>query len=409
MVLMSAISPGATRRDVQIIGLVSFAHGLSHFMQLALPTVFLAIRRDWDISFTALGLAATVFYVVSGVSQTIAGFAVDRVGARTVLFAGLGLLSAGVGLMGLAPNLEIILVCSAIAGVGNSMFHPADFGVLNATVAPRRLGPAFSAHGIAGNIGWALAPPVLTAFSLWFGGWRGALIGAAGIGFCALALLAAKRDLLVPAPQASEARERAGPAGAGTAGAGVLLSKPILMCFVFFLLLAAGLIGIQTFGIATLNQLYHLSAELSALTLTSFLIATGAGVLCGGILAARTTQHARVAAAGMASAAALIALVATGVLPHWAVLCALAAAGFCSGITNPSRDLLIRAAAPKGSTGKVYGFVYSGLDAGSAMAPALFGSLLDHGQGGTLLFVVSGLWLLTIASILTLGAARRPP
>ena len=403
---MTAIPLSAGRRDVQVISLVSFVHGLSHFMQLALPTVFLAIRAEWGISFTALGLAATVFYVVSGVSQTIAGFAVDRFGARSVLFVGVALLSAGIGLMGLAPNLEAILVCSAIAGVGNSMFHPADFGVLNATVTPRRLGPAYSAHGIAGNIGWALAPPVLTAFSLWFGGWRGALLGAAGIGFCALALLVARRELLVPAPQAPGARESAKTAAAGPAGAAVLLSAPILMCFVFFLLLAAGLIGIQTFGIPTLNQIYHLSADLSALTLTSFLLATGAGVLCGGLLAARTSRHARVAATGMTAAAALIAVVATGALPHWAVLCALAAAGFCSGLTNPSRDLLIRAATPKGSTGKVYGFVYSGLDAGSALAPALFGALLDHGQGALLLLAVSGLWLLTLASIRTLGTAR---
>jgi MFS family permease len=137
-----------------------------------MPAVFLAIRRDWDISFTSLGMAATVFYVTSGICQTLAGFAVDRFGARRMLYMGLGFFSGAVALMAIAPNFAVLLACMVLAGIGNSMFHPADYGILNASVTPKRLGPAFSVHGITGNIGWALAPPLMTAFSLWFGGWR---------------------------------------------------------------------------------------------------------------------------------------------------------------------------------------------------------------------------------------------
>lgn len=383
------------QRDVQIISLVGVVHGLSHFLQLALPSVFLAIRREWDISFTVLGMSATVFYVVSGVSQTLAGFAVDRFGAVPVLVTGTALMSAAVGLMGLAPNVEVLILCAAITGLGNSMFHPADFAILNASVTPTRLGPAFSAHGITGNIGWALAPPVLTAFSGWFGGWRGALLGAAVIGFGLLALLCAQRRRLAPTHTAPVAAA----SGGARAAVAVLLSLPILMCFVFFVLFAAGLIGIQTFGIPTLNQTYHLSGELAAMTLTVFLLAGGGGVLCGGVIATRTSRHEHVAATGIAIAAACVALVALLPLPGWAIVVALAAAGFASGVTNPSRDLLVRQAAPPGSTGKVYGFVYSGLDAGSAVAPLLFGWLLDHGHGAGIVLAVATLWLATIATI----------
>ena len=397
---MSSVVLDSGRRDAAVISLVGLVHGLSHFLQLAMPTMFLAIRRDLDVSFAALGLAATVFYVVSGLCQTIAGFAVDRYGARPMMFAGVTLLAGAVGLMGLAPNMEALLVCAAIGGVGNSMFHPADFGILNSAVSVRRLGPAFSVHGISGNIGWALAPPVMTAFSLWFGGWRPALIGAGVIGLLILALAWFQRDLLAPASGAKDPV----PVAEGS-GAAVLLAPRILLCFTFFLLLAAGLIGIQTFGMPILTQLHHLTPEVAAITLTSFLLAGGAGVLCGGFLVARTTHHEHVAAGGMAIAAAFIALAAGAQLPPWAILVALGGAGFFSGLTNPSRDFLVRAAAPPGSTGKVYGFVYSGLDAGSAIVPSIFGWMLDHGRGSGVIYAIAGLWLATIAIIYAMKSA----
>jgi MFS family permease len=393
---VEASSTAEMRRDVSVMAIIGVAHACSHFLQLAMPAVFLAIRRDWDISFTSLGMAATVFYVTSGICQTLAGFAVDRFGARRMLYLGLGFFSGAVALMAIAPNFAVLLACMVLAGIGNSMFHPADYGILNASVTPKRLGPAFSVHGITGNIGWALAPPLMTAFSLWFGGWRGALFGAAVLGFAILVLVHLRRDLFEPLP---ETNAPANPSTARAGSSAVLLSLPILMCFMFFLLLAAGLIGIQTFGIPTLNQSMHLSQELAAIALTTFLVASGAGVLAGGVVAAHTARHEHVAAAGMAAAAAfLVATTVPGLAP-WGILFCLSAAGFFSGLTNPSRDLIVRAAAPKGSTGKVYGFVYSGLDAGSALAPLAFGYLLDHGQGAGVFYGASIAWLVTIGTI----------
>lgn len=391
-----------TRRDVSVMGLVGLAHALSHFLQLALPSVFLAIRADWGVPFAALGLATTAFYVVSGLCQTAAGFAVDRYGAPRMLFAGLGLFALGVGAMGLSPNFGVLVACAIVAGIGNSMFHPADYGILNASVTPKRLGPAFSVHGVSGNLGWALAPAAMAAFSLWFGGWRGALLAAAVVALAVLALVVARRDLFAALP--AEVGARAAQAAGSPA---VLLSMPIQMCFLFFLLLAAGLIGVQNFGIPTLNQIHRFSPEAAAVALTTFLLASGTGVLCGGVVAARATRHEHVAAAGMAAAAGFVALVALAGLPAWAVLACLAAAGFSTGLTNPSRDLIVRAAAPPGSTGKVYGFVYSGLDAGSALAPILFGMLLDRGAGAGVILAIAALWLTSIATIYLMASASR--
>lgn len=399
---MSVAVAAARRRDVEIISLVGIIHGLSHFLQLALPSVFLAIRAEWGISFTVLGVSATVFYVVSGMSQTVAGFVVDRFGPLPVLVGGTALMSGAVALMGLAPNVEVLIACAALGGLGNAVFHPADFAILNATVTPSRLGPAFSAHGLTGNIGWALAPPVVTAFSGWFGGWRGALVAAGLLGFALLALLVAQRHRLRPRAQTAAP---AGPQGARAALA-VLTSLPILMCFAFFVLFAAGLIGIQTFGIPTLNQTYHLSAELAAITLTAFLLAGGAGVLLGGVVATRTREHEHVAAGGITAAAILVALIVAVDLPGWAIVALLAAAGFASGITNPSRDLLVRQAAPPGATGRVYGFVYSGLDAGSAIAPLVFGALLDLQRGSLIVLAVAGLWIATVPTIYAMRRRR---
>lgn len=383
----------ARARDTRVIGLVSLAHGFSHFYQLAFPVLFLMIRDEWQMSFADLGVVVTVFYVTSGLMQTAAGFLVDRIGAAGVLKCGLGLIAGGILLMGFAPNHAALLVCAVIAAVGNSVFHPADFGILNSAVAPKRLGPAFSAHGIAGNLGWAAAPATMTLLAAWFG-WRGALITA---GLCGLAVLVLLQVYGADLSRNIE-KESGAPVPAASASS-VLFTAPILSCFVFFSLLAAGIIGIQSFGLAVLGTTLGMTPHWAATTLTAFMLGGAAGILFGGALATRTARHGAVAGAGMLAAAILMALAASGGLPHASVIAALTAAGFLSGLTFPSRDLLVRSVCTRGNTGKVYGFVYSGLDAGSSVAPFLFGWLLDHQMGRGVFYFVSAAWLCTLITI----------
>lgn len=387
-------------RDARVIGSIGVAHGVSHFYQLALAPLFPAIITDLDVSYTALGFAITLMYAVSGVCQPLAGFVVDRFGGQRVLVAGLVLGGVGAALAGLAPNYPMLLVAVVVSALGNSVYHPADFAILNHSVSDRRIGRAFSVHGVFGTLGYALAPAVAAPLALALG-WRGAMIAMGCVGLAVAVVIVMERDLLKSEPAPHE--ETGGPPAAFSAGA--LFQLPVLLCFAFFVLLAMAQIGQQTFLVATLGSLYGIAMEHGQLVLTTLLLGGAAGVLFGGVLADRTTRHDFVATTGLLLAAAAALLLATGAVPPALLVAVLGISGFCMGTTNPSRDMLIRAVTPKGSAGRVYGFVYSGLDVGSAATPVLFGWLLDHGHPQAI-FVAIGC-VLIVAMVTVMGVGRE--
>lgn len=386
------------RRDARVIGLVALAHGLSHFFQIATAVLFPLIKGDLGVSYTALGATVGLYYTVSGVCQTLAGFAVDRFGARRVLLAGLSLAVAGAALAGSAQNFPMLLAAAAVGGMGNSVFHPVDFSILNAQVTRRRLGYAFSWHGIAGYFGFAAAPAYAVAMATAFD-WRVALLGAAVLGAVVAGLLAMQGGTLEAAAPRTPHDD---------SGARSLLQPPVLMCFGYFAMLGVAFVGVQTFGIAAMVAQYGAPVALASAALTANLIAAAAGVFCGGFVAVRYGRHDLVAAAGMALSAAFVFMLATGGLPAAALPLLLGAAGFASGVVNPSRDLIVRAAAPAGATGKVYGFVYSGLDVGAIASPVLFGWLLDHGLPAAVFYAVVAVLVLSIVTVLRLPGTRAP-
>ncbi|MGH8739064.1 MAG: MFS transporter [Burkholderiales bacterium] len=391
------------RQDAKVIGLIASAHSLSHFYQLVIPVLFPLIKADLGVSYAELGAVSALFYVVSGVCQTLAGFAVDRFGARRVLIGGLALCSGGILIAGLAHAYPVLLAAAVVAGVGNSVFHPADFAILNARVDSARLGYAFSFHGIGGNLGWALAPMFSIGISAVYG-WHAALLAAASLGIVMIGVLLTQRETI-----AVELRRPA--SGAPTPGLAadvrVLRAAPVLMCFFFFFLLSVALTGIQTFGVSSLAALYRIPMALASTGLTAFLLGGAAGILTGGWVATRTSRHDLVAASGMLAAGLLMLSLALGALTPALLAPVLALAGFCAGITNPSRDLLVRGATPRGSTGKVYGFVYSGLDLGSMVTPVFYGWLLDRHLAQGVFFAVFIALMLTIATVLRLPGQAR--
>jgi FSR family fosmidomycin resistance protein-like MFS transporter len=387
------------RQDVKVIGLVALAHGLSHFYQIATAVLFPLIKDELGVSYAALGATVGLYYIVSGVCQTLAGFAVDRFGARRVLFAGLALAVAGALLAGLARNYAMLVLAAVVGGLGNSVFHPVDFSILNARVDRRRLGYAFSWHGIAGYLGYAVAPAYGIAMAGAFG-WRGALLGAAAIGAVVVVLLAANRESLQAAPV--RARE-------GAPALQALLQLPVLMVFGYFVMLGVAFIAIQTFGIATMMSLYGADAALASAALTAYLLGGATGIFCGGFVAVRATRHDLVAVAGMATSASLFFVLASAWLPAAVLPLVLGVAGFSGGITNPSRDLIVRGATPAGATGKVYGFVYSGLDVGSMVTPVLFGWLLDRGEPSAVFYAVVVVLVLSILTVLRLPERKPQP
>lgn len=396
-----AAAAGSFGRDARVIGFIGVAHGISHFYQLVLPPLFPAIKDELSISYTALGFAVSLLYAVSGICQTAAGFVVDRFGAHRVLVAGLALCGVGAIMAGLAQSYPMLLVAVVIAALGNSVFHPADFSILNGSVSAGRIGRAYSMHGLLGNLGWVAAPATIFPLSLVIG-WRGALMTVGLVGIVAAIVIATQYQVL--RDDRSAARSGAGAAEpVSPTPVGVLFSTPVLLCFAYFAFLAMALIGLQSFLVSTLEALYAIPVEAAQIALTAFLVGSSAGVLAGGFLADWTTRHDMVAGTGLAIGSAIALLLALGLTPVALLAVFLAFTGFAMGATNPSRDMLIRAATPKGSSGRVYGFVYSGLDLGSSLTPVAFGWLLDHNQPSLVFYAVAAVLALAILTVAGVG------
>jgi len=389
------------RHDVKVIGLIGFGHGLSHFFQLVLPSMFPLLRAEFDVSFAALGALAGAFYFASGATQFAAGFAVDRVGARPVLLGGLGLLAGGTLLAGFAPSIAWLYPIAALMGIGNGVFHPSDFAILNANVAPQRLGHAYSTHGIGGNLGYAVAPIVVYGAGAALG-WRPALAIFGLVGLAALALLASQRAVLT-SHKAQDAHTHT-----LRGSAHLFLQPAILLCFGYFVFQTIAGTGLQTQGTTALHVTFDIPLALAASAISAYLLGSTGGILAGGFLAARTEHHDRVAAAGLAAGALLLASIGTGATPSALLLPVFALTGFAMGATAPSRDLIVRNATPRGAAGRVYGFVYMGLDVGATIAPIWFGAMLDHGLGRGMFFAAAAMLLVAIRTVTRIRRARTP-
>ncbi len=362
------------RDDIRVTALVGIAHAFSHFLQLIITPLLSLIKDEFDLSFAALGAMMTVTYAISGLMQFPAGMAVDRFGGRAVLVFGLTAMGLGTLMIALAPSYAWMIVASAVIGIGNSTFHPADMALLNAKVTPSRLGYAFSIHSVAGSTGWILAPMFAAAIAAPFG-WRIAM-GAGGLlVLLFVGYLAMQRSLAHDAPASVTI---AGSTRASPPLAGLLLAPAILLCFAFFFFNSIAYSSYTSFGPTALMALYDLPMVAASGVLTAFFVGVTLGTLAGGAAAARTREHGAVTAAGCAFAALFSAVIAWAVLPAALITACAALVGFGLGSTAPSRDILVREAAPPNARGKVYGFVYSGLDVGAALAPLALGWFLDH-------------------------------
>jgi MFS family permease len=399
---MTVAAVPSFRRDAQVISLIGIAHGASHFFQLVLPSLFPWLKAAFNVSYAELGLVMTAFYVVSGFGQALAGFVVDRLGARIVLCSGLAILALAGLLLWQAQSYAMLVAAAMLAGLGNSVFHPADLTLLNKRVSAPRLGHAFSVHGISGNIGWAVAPVFMTTIAGLFG-WRMALLAAAFVPFAVFLLLAAQRDLL----GADEARTAAASSKAADEPRAHILDfmrvPAVWMCFVFFLITAFALGGIQSFSAPSLRAIYGMSLAWATTCFTVYMLASAAGMIFGGFLTTRTTHHERTIALAFTGAGLMALLTAAGIVPSMMVVVLMGAIGFGSGVAGPSRDLLIRAAAPKNATGRVYGIVYSGLDTGSAIAPALFGALMDADRPAWVFICIGAFQMMAILTAVGIG------
>ena len=392
--------------DLEVITLIGIAHGISHFFHLLLPALFPWLMDEFALSFTRIGVTMSVFFTVSAFGQAGAGFLVDRFGALRVLFAGVTCFLLAALCLSLVAGYPGLLVVAVLAGLGNSVFHPADFTVLNRRVTSARLGHAFSMHGLSGNLGWALAPLLLTAVAS-AAGWRAAALVAAGLALLTLFLLGWRRLTLAdPSTGASRGMATSGE----QAPFAFLRSSAVWWCFAFFLLITTAFGAIQNFATPILQRLHGLPLAAAAASLSAYLAGGAAGILVGGFLAQKGA-HDRLIAAALTVAALLAIGLATMVLPFWLVPTLMTGIGFCTGLAGPSRDLLVRRAATsrfgQAAYGRVYGFVYSGLDTGLALAPLVFGGLMDRERFADVLIGIAILQSLAILTAMRVGDVTR--
>ena len=369
-------SAPALRKDASLIGLVGMAHMTSHFSQLLLAPLFPWLKAEFGVSYAELGLLMSIFFVVSCAVQALSGFVVDRFGPRPILFAGVSLLGLAAFGYASSQSYAMLAVFSVLAGVGNGVFHPVDYTLLNRKVHPSRLGHAFSVHGITGSLGWALAPAMLVPITL-ASSWRVALVCAGLLAFAVLAMLWFNREQLTldlaPAKAAAGAAD-----GAASEGRLDFLKIPaVWMCFGFFFFNAVALSGVQAFAPEAARVLHNVPVPLAAMCLTIYMLCSAGGMVAGGFLASDPARCERVIGVGYGMAALVALSIGFADITPLAVLVLFGVMGFGAGIAGPSRDLIVKRASPPNATGRVYGVVYSGLDIGQAVAPLLFGSLMD--------------------------------
>ena len=405
---MTSRQPEA-RRDAEVIGLVGLAHGTSHFFQLLLPPLFPWLMADFSLSYTRVGLLMTTFFVISGIGQALAGFVVDRVGAFRVLLFGVASLGIAALVLSIANSYPMLLLTAALAGCGNSIFHPADFTILNHRVGQPRLGHAFSMHGLGGNLGWAAAPVFMAGLASVVG-WHTAGLAASLVAATVLTILWLRRRVLMdPEDEGAIARAHA-QSTAPTRQFAFLSSGAVWLSFAFFLVTTMAFGILQNYGPAILSHVYGVSLVLANGGLTAYLLGSGGGMIIGGFLAERGD---RLVAAALGFAALMSAVLAGGAMPQLALWPLMAAMGFGVGVAGPGRDLLVRRAATsrfgRSSFGRVYGFVYSGLDTGQALSPVLFGPLLDAGHFRQALFAVAALQASGLFFALHVGSRVQAP
>ena len=395
------------REDAAVMGLVGLAHMVSHFSQLILPPLFPWLKDAFHVGFAELGVLLTIFFVVSCSVQALSGFVVDRFGPRPILFGGISLLAVAAFGFSISTSYAMLAAFAALAGVGNGVFHPVDYTLLNRKIHSTRLGHAFSVHGITGSLGWALAPAMMVPITLAFS-WRVALASAGVLALVVLVVLwFNRRHLTLEMTSAASPATKAAAERRGSESFGFLAIPAVWMCFGFFFLYAVVISGVQAFAPEAARQIHDVPTRWAAMCLTFYMVAAAGGMVLGGFLASDPSRCEKIVGAGFGIAAVLALTIGFAPLAPMAVPVLFALMGAAAGVAGPSRDLIVKRAAPPGATGRVYGVVYSGLDIGQAAAPLVFGTLMDLHRFTDVWLGIAIVQALLITTAFNVHRARR--
>ena len=385
----------STRHDTRVLSLIGSGHFLSHFYQLSLPPLLLVWRDAFGASYAALGIVITLFALSTGITQIPVGILVDRIGARIILVLGLILEACAIAAMGFASSLNELYLLAVIAGIGNSVFHPADYAILNSSINSGRMGKAFSLHTFAGHLGGALAPATII-FLVALYDWRTAVMitGITGV-VCAL-IIYSQGGVLRDEHSASKKTKANIGSEKKISTVQLMLSKRMILFFMFFMLASLTSNGVSSFSVIANVKIHEITLISASAALTAYLVASTSGILIGGVIADKAKEHHIIALISFLGSAAVFALFALLKLPEIMVIFLFAIAGLLQGILRPARDMMVRAVAPKGSIGRIFGYVSTGIALGSGLAPVFFGWIIDQNET---------IWIFWLLSAFTVGGA----
>ena len=398
--------------DVLVIGLISLAHGSSHFFHLVLPPMFPWLKDAFSLSYAELGLLMSVFFVVSCIAQATSGFLVDRIGARPVLFSGISLLILAAMVYSQSNGYAILLMGAVIAGCGNGIFHPVDYTLINHKVSPPNLPYAYSMHGVTGYLGWAAAPAFMVAIAK-FSDWRIAFLSAALLEACILAVLWVNRSYLLDNvnerhDDTHASNQAANPGVVQESAFAFLKLTAVWLCWIFFFFSMASTSSLQSFAPSALFSIYQVPLDVGSYYITLLALGSAGGVLFGGYLAAKLKAPERIVISCLSVTIVMCLLLGTGFIPVGLIPILFFGLGFGYGVVAPSRDLLVKTVTPKGVAGRVYGIVYSGIDLGAAVGPFIFGFFMYAGLPNALFLGIVAFQLMIIPTVFKVSAGIAP-
>jgi MFS family permease len=402
--VLAAPQQAKTDASLRTLAAISTAHWVSHFYLFVLPMLFPFLKEQLGVGYIELGFALTVFAVVSGLTQAPIGYLADHIGARKILLVGLTLGGFALIMLGLHLSYAWLIASAVLLGLANSVYHPANYAILSAHMDEARMGRAFSIHTFAGFLGGAVAPAIVATLVATTGGY-GALIVAGAVGPLVALLLVA-----VGIPDASAADRKIDGERAPSQN---IITPTLIVLTMFFMLLCLSNAGIGNFGVVALMSGYGVSFSSANIALTAFLGFSAIGVLAGGFLADRTQRHGHVAAACFAINAAIVLVIATVALPPLLLTAAMGTAGFLGGVIAPSRDMLVRNAAPLGTAGRAFGIVSTGFNLGGIVSPLLFGWIMDQNSphwvfGASVVFMILTVLLALVTDRNPQGNSEAP-
>ncbi len=382
-------------QSVRILALISTGHALSNFYVLCIPALIPFLKLEFGVSYTFLGLLLTVRAITTGFLQIPMGFMVDKLGGKKMLLAGLFTLSASFTLFAFIPNFWWGMPLMVLFGIGIATMRPSNYTILNASISPSWIGRAFGINMFAAHSGRAIAPPLIVSIAV-FWDWRVAMFTAGIMGFVVATALTTQwrfvRDDIVRPKKThdlsffQEIR--------------TLASGSLFLFFIFFIFNALTTHGIHSFTVAALVELRAAPLTVASSALTVFLIASALGVLAGGFLVDKTPRHTLVAVLVMLSSGTLFILIGAVDMSIVLIIIAMSVAGILQGVLRPARDMLMRAVIPGESFGKAIGMVATGAAIGGALAPVIFGWILDTGHASWLFYVLAGCLTICIVTIL---------